>query len=324
MRKVKSASKKIGVEKVFQTFEEREREGLAWLNRPRVHTAIFEKVRQDEENVRLAKKFKASTTVLEAVQRQQAESAKRLAELAKTLPLSKRRFNLFKQLVVEYRRMHSIELYVELRRQFPEVEIQVGRLGGLDPLFSLENEFKKAGIDPILIASAMDADEPSVDALCLRLLDLLVDKSRLPKSGVGYIQKRRAAISDTIVNYLIAVILEGLDWHDVAFRVPASLVVLIRHQITGPNPDLHTTFQSRERRRIAAMMVGQKLALNERPSVRTLARLAGVPISTAGRWLADNEFAEWMAEGRRLADGDFPGTLRSKGRPGSLKRLTKK
>jgi hypothetical protein len=225
---------------------------------------------------------------LEAAQRQQAESAKELAELAKTLRLSKRRFNLFKQLVVEYRRKDCIELYVELRRRFPEVEIQVARFGGVDPLFVLANEFKKVGIDPNLIGGVIEPDEPSVDALCLRLLELLVDKSKLPKSGVGYIQKRRAAVNDTLVNYLIAVILEGFDWDGGAFRVPASLVVLIRHQIAGPNPDLHAKYQSGERRQDAWLRVARTLTPNDRLSVRTFARLAGVPISTVGRWLAES------------------------------------
>ena len=62
-------------------------------------------------------------------------------------------------LALEYRKDLGIETYVKLRRLFPEVEIQVGAFAGLDPLFALAEEFEKQGIDPDLIAGALDAEE---------------------------------------------------------------------------------------------------------------------------------------------------------------------
>ena len=65
-------------------------------------------------------------------------------------------------------------------------------------MFALEDKFRKVGIDPDLIAAALDADEPSIDALCLHLLELLIARDKLPKDGPKHIEKRRNAISDTI------------------------------------------------------------------------------------------------------------------------------
>ena len=104
--------------------------------------------------------------------------------------------------VAVYRKDPSIENYLQVRREFPEVEIQVGQFGGMDALFALEDTFASQGIDPKLVAGALDADEPSIDALSLRLLELLAARNALPKSGPGHIEKRRRAISDATVNYL--------------------------------------------------------------------------------------------------------------------------
>ena len=131
-----------------------------------------------------------------------------------TLGLSGERRALFKQLVVAYRREPTIESYIQIRRKFPEVEIQISQFGGIDALFALQEDFEKQGVHPELVAAALDSDEPSLDALSLHLLECLVARSKLPRDGVGYIEKRRSAISDAMVNYLISLMLEGLDWHD--------------------------------------------------------------------------------------------------------------
>ena len=68
---------------------------------------------------------------------------------------------------------------------------------------------------------------------------------------MGYIEKRRSAISDAMVILSDLTYAGGLDWHDEeTFRVPASLIVLIRYQLCAGTPELHQTFLSRKRRRL--------------------------------------------------------------------------
>lgn len=140
---------------------------------------------------------------------------------------------LFKRLVVAYRNEYSIESYVAIKHEFPELEIQVGYFGGFDVLLQLEKELAGQSINPQLVASSLDGDEPSIDAVSLCLLELLIARSKLPKGGHGYIEKRRNATSDVTINYLIVVMLEALDWQGEEIRIPASLVVLIREQLCG-------------------------------------------------------------------------------------------
>jgi hypothetical protein len=217
----------------------------------------------------------------------------------RSLGWSLERLKSFIDAVVTYRKDASIQNYLSIRQKFPEVEIQVAHFGGIDALFSLEADFKDQGINPDLIAGALDADEPSVDELCLHLLELLSERHELPKSGPGFIDRRRKAISDASVNYLITTILEAYDWNENVYRVPASLVVLIRHQLCGAQPDLDVEYRLRERKKNVAMGVAQCLKPEERLSINKLKLLAGIPRTTAARWLRDPYFKSWLDFGRK-------------------------
>ena len=80
------------------------------------------------------------------------------------------------------------------------------------------------------------------------------------------------------------------------FRVPASLEDLIRHQVSGSNPDLHQAYLAAKRFHEAVSLVAQRLKPGERLSVRKLARLAEVPKSTAERWLKSEEFGKKLEQ----------------------------
>jgi hypothetical protein len=273
---------------------------LSWLRRRRLHTAIFEESWRNEKIANELAKRGAVTQEIEAFEQKRAELEERIEEVKKSLGWPDERLALFKQFVVQYRQEQSIENYVQIRRRFPEVEIQVSQFAGIEPLFALESELKRQGVDPDLVAAALDADEPSIDTLCLHLLELLIARSKLPKTGPGHIAMRRSAISDTTVNYLISTMLEAFDWHEERFRVPASLVVLVRHQLCGLKPDLHQEYLSREKRHNMAFVVAQQLKPDEKLSINKLVAMTGIPRSSAARWLADQEFRQLVEHGQRL------------------------
>ena len=220
------------------------------------------------------------------------ERARKQNELAKKLGWEPERLAQFKQLVLRYEKEPTIANYLQIRRDFPETEIEVGYFGGgIDAPFELEEKFAGQGIDPMLLLGAILADEPDIDALCLQVLELLVTRGKLPKEGPGFIEKRRKAISDATINYLIVEILEAIDRRGDSIRIPASLVVLIREQLCGSNPDLQQQYLAGERFRNAASIAkGHFQRTGERISVRKLAAAAGVSRGTAERWLADKHF----------------------------------
>jgi hypothetical protein len=300
-------TRKININELTDRLAEQAwQERSAWLRRPRLHTAVFAEAWKDEQIADECAKRGAVIVEPELFQRKRDNENKEIEQLTENLGWSNERLALFKQLVVAYRREPTIENYVRVRRSFPEVEIQISQFTGPEMLFALEHNLKKVGIDPNLIAAALDADEPSIDALCLHLLELLIARGKLPRDGPKHIEKRRNAISDSTVNYLISEMLEALDWHDEMFRIPASLVVLIRHQLCALKPDLHEECLSRERRHNAALVLGQTLKPNERVSINRLATTLGIPRSTAARWLADKDFQQWLETGRKWgAEGVF-------------------
>ena len=167
-----AATDKRASEEHFEGLAERAWQSrLAWLRRPRVHTAAFEDPPQN---------------VIENPNRIEERTRKR-AELAEKLGWPAERLALFGQFVVAYRKEPNVENYVRIRREFPEVEIQIGRFGGIEPLYSLEKGFQRQGVDPDLVAAALDGYESDIDALSLCLAECLVARSKLPSDGPGHL-----------------------------------------------------------------------------------------------------------------------------------------
>jgi len=209
-------------------------------------------------------------------------------------------FRLSSKLIAKYKETHGIAAYLQIRKKFPEIEIQVPQMLDEEFVFAWHAELEGMQIPPRLVFNIIHPNEPSVDALCLRLLELLAARDALPRSGPGHINKRRAAISDTMLNYLISMILEGYDWRDTALRIPASLVVLIRRQLCGPHPKLYYAHRARTYRRFVAMVIGEDFAPGERVSARKLANRYMIPRSTAARWVAEPEFCRELTAVSRI------------------------
>ncbi len=124
--------KKRLVRKLLEQSAERSwQERFDWLSRPRLHTAT---ISRDEELAKECAKYDAVIIEREPTKQRRAEREKEIEKLGNDLGWSAERLTSFKEIVVQYQREPSIENYVRVRRLFPEVEIQVARFGGLDPL----------------------------------------------------------------------------------------------------------------------------------------------------------------------------------------------
>jgi hypothetical protein len=201
--------------------------------------------------------------------------------------------------------MPSLENYLQLRRSISEAELDVAVSGGMEAVFVLDSELKKHGINPNLVAGALNAFEPDIDELSLRLMECLVAKDKLPKSGPGYIEKRHQAIGDALVDYLIVTMLEAMEWNKSnPIVIPPSLIVLIRDRLCGPSPDWDKLIRSKLEQENAAFLAAQHFKPGEKISYGKLARLAGVSPSTAARWLADPLFQQILDHCRKMVAGE--------------------
>jgi hypothetical protein len=266
---------------------------LAWLHRPYIHTEVFEQAVVDDEIIAAGG----------AIVRDE-DPLKKTEQVAKAFGWDSVCLDRFTQAVVRYRRDPTIENYLFIRRKFPDVEISVDQFEGTEELFSLDRTFKTQGIDTNLISAAMDGDEPSVDRLCLHLLELLATKRSLPKTGPQHIARRRMAVSEASVNYLVSMMLEVYSTPREPFRIPGSLVVLARQQLISVRTDLHAEYRSRVRLEKVALQAGKNLKPGETLSIDKLHALTGVPRSTAARYLANGEFKLMVEHVRQSVAGN--------------------
>ena len=216
--------------------------------------------------------------------------------------LSSEHLESFKSLAAAYQKQPNLENYVRLRRCVPDAEIDVALFGGLDPLFALEPHLREHNIDPQRVAGALDAFLPDMDELALRLMECLVAKKKLPKSGPGHLQMRRDAISEALVDYLIVMMLEATEWNkeNAPNHIPSSLIVLIRERLRGAWPDLRKEYLSSQARENAAHLAARYFKFGETISARKLEALTGRSRMTASRWLKDPKFKESLELMRKL------------------------
>ena len=244
---------------------------LAWQNRPTLHPLDF-------------------------------DDTERAAELAAHFG-SVERVEFVKKLMAAFYKRPSLENYVQFRRSVPDTELEISASAGIEAFSRLEKDFKKHGIDPSLFNGIMDSFEPDIDELTLRLMELLVARDKLPKSGPGHIEKRRDAISDTLVNYLIADMLEAMKWNERAILIPASLVVLIRDRLCGSDPDLRREIRASERNEKLRMDIFlasyAALSRGEKISIRKLAKTVGVSKNIVARLFADPDCKSWINQARQ-------------------------
>jgi hypothetical protein len=203
--------------------------------------------------------------------------------LVEGLGWSEKRLEFFTSTVAAYRKRPTIESYMKIKEEFPEAEIEVGILDS--SWFELLDYFADQGVN-LRPSAFITPNEASMDALSLCLMRLMIARGSLPNSGPGYIDKRRRAISDSTINYLIVAMLEAM--HAENEPIPGSLVVLVREQLCGSNPDLREAARSKAQLWMAGSFAGKYFYQSKKQiSINQLAPLLGVGRSTAARWLAE-------------------------------------
>jgi hypothetical protein len=213
-------------------------------------------------------------------------------------PDADRSYSLFKELLGLYEREPTLANYVRLRRTFGGSGVQAARFIEFDP-FSIEPELRQFGIDPSLVRGALEGDELQVDQMTLRLMECVVDRERIEKSGQAHLQSRRLAISDSLIDYLIVAMLEAAEEHDAS--IPPSLIILIRERLCGTNPDRYKEQLRQEGRQDAVALAALKFP-SGKVSIRSIANLMEVEPSTISRWFPDGDFQQHVDKFRGSID----------------------
>ncbi|MFZ3311961.1 MAG: hypothetical protein WA280_21645, partial [Xanthobacteraceae bacterium] len=93
----------------------------------------------------------------------------------------------FNELTKAYKQTPTIENYVRLRREDPAAEIEISILGGMEPLFYMEDELRRFKIDPLLVASIMDADSDAIGEISHYLMEKIIEGRSLQKEGKSHL-----------------------------------------------------------------------------------------------------------------------------------------
>ncbi len=204
----------------------------------------------------------------------------------------------FNEFTKQYKASPTIENYVRLRRQYPDAEIEIATTGGIEFLFAQEKELLSYGINPRTVTGVLDSDLKAQAELSLKLMELLIERQKIEKSGATHIVSRKKAISDTFVNYLIAKSLNSLSWND-ELEITRELIVLIKHQLGTISSHYEVEEDKRTKRNQARFIAAQIAAKGETPTYRKIGRILGIQASTVMRWFPDSSF---ISEAKALAE----------------------
>jgi hypothetical protein len=171
-----------------------------------------------------------------------------------------------KDLSRAYKNAPTIENYLRLRREHSDVEIEVAIIGGIDPLFHMEDELKRHGIPAPVVGGTMDADPAAISELCLILLEKIAEREKRKKEGETQLVARGLVIPDQLVDWLIAVMLDAQSWTG-SLELSRDLIVLVRHRLTGEQPSYQKSFEANEMRTNAIAIAAQMIRKGETPSL---------------------------------------------------------
>lgn len=186
----------------------------------------------------------------------------------------------------------TIEHYLKLRTENPKKEIEVAVTGGMDWLLANDQLLQDNGIKPKWMAAALDADDEAINHISLTLLQKLADRKKLLDEGATQIASRGIAVSNSFVNYLIAIMLDALSWNN-RLEIPRDLIVLTRYQLLGTEvPAIKKRQEAHELKSSVEWVAAQLLERQEKISMRKIAKILGVNVSTISRMFSDNELEE--------------------------------
>jgi|GEM_PF-923747 len=197
----------------------------------------------------------------------------------------------FNDLSKAFKSNPTIENYVQLRRSNPEALIEIATSWSMDWLFANADILEQHGIDPQTVAGALDADPACISEVSLQLMERLIEREAMESAGETHVQSRGKAIGNSFVSYLIAMMLDALDWND-ELHIPRDLMVLIKHQTGADRSSEDKAMETRNNRSNSTWIAAQLRYQGQPGSLRQVARILNLNPSTVARWFNDDSTFE--------------------------------
>lgn len=196
--------------------------------------------------------------------------------------------------IANYQSEPSIKKYLALRNHYPDRDPSFVKYSGIDQLYALKPLLEKFSLDFADVAASMDADPKAIDRVSLRLLTLLDERRDLEAEGRDTLRRRGIAITNGLINYLIAIILESMEHYDEPIAC-SSLFLLIREQIGGQDMFLYQSYKKLDRRgSVVAIMVSAR-NLGWECSLGEVAKILGLNKSSLSRMFSKGELEQLIS-----------------------------
>ena len=213
-------------------------------------------------------------------------------------------------------KIRTLREYLRIRREEPEKYIGLNFSFGLDWLLANEKILERHDLQLQDIARSLDGDSEAVSRICLDLMDRVLQRKDLEKSGATHVVSSKQGISDALVNYLIWIMLESLVKNEI-HSLPTDLIVLIGYQIgTFEGTKFDANIEHDGKRFAILFLAIECLMNNQTPTMRKLASECGLNVSTVSRMFPENslqrEAEELLPIVRHL--GQFSADLAKKNR----------
>lgn len=179
---------------------------------------------------------------------------------------------------------NDLESYVEWKRKNSDLDIHESATRKLYSPYFDYSEYELYGITFYDFLNAYRGDEQAIDHLCLLILEAIVERKKIEKTGASQLQSLKKVIPDTAVQYLILQISEVICSKQIFLN--HSYIMLLREVFKGPYISKNKNVFLRARQ----VFVAEKIAENQDLSNREISKITGVDHSTISRWKKDPNF----------------------------------
>jgi len=210
---------------------------------------------------------------------------------------------------MQYLSAPSVEEYVRLRRLHPETLIEISTSWAIEWVFANEDVLKQHSIEPELVVGTLDADPAHISELSLRLMERLIERDAKLAEGQTHLARRQEAIGDSLVKYLISMMLDALDWNN-QLEIPRDLIVLLKHVMGTEDSGEARAMQVHQNRGNAKLIAAQIRNSGGAGSIRQIAQIMGVSASTVSRWFPAGDFEDEVSNMQAFLKSDYAESIR--------------
>ena len=186
----------------------------------------------------------------------------------------------------------TIERYVQLRREYPDFLVDATIFCDVSLVFYLDEELKQFGIEPQLVATALDADQTAINELSLKLLEQLAARKTAERQGETHLASRGVVISDALLDLLIKLCFDALLRHGQDISNVQDLLVLARERLGGSGSNYKEEMTKNQKAFQTKMYISECMALGQEPTLRQIAEVFSVSASTVLRWFPEEDMFE--------------------------------